>query len=64
LEYVAGDKIPAVSATKLWVALGNANVTATVNGKPYTLTRSANPIGLTITAAAGAKSIASPPLCT
>jgi cytoskeletal protein RodZ len=63
LEYVAGDKVR-VSARKLWVALGNANVTATVNGKPYTLTRSAAPIGLTITAAAGAKSITSPPLCT
>lgn len=64
VEYVAGESIPAVSATKLWVALGNGNVTATVNGKRYPITRSANAIGLTITAAAGAKSIASPPTCT
>jgi len=63
VEYVAGEKSPVVSARKLWVALGNANVTATVNGKPYTIARSAAPIGLTITAAAGAKSITSPPTC-
>jgi cytoskeleton protein RodZ len=62
-DYAAGEKIPAVSARKLWVALGNADVTATVNGKPYTFTSTVAPIGLTITAAAGAKSIASPPTC-
>lgn len=65
LEYVpGGTKIPAVSGTKLWVALGNGNATATVNGRPYTITGSSDPIGFTITAAAGAKSIASPPTCT
>jgi cytoskeleton protein RodZ len=42
-EYVAGDTIQRVSATKLWVDLGNANVTAKVNGKPYTITHSAGP---------------------
>jgi cytoskeletal protein RodZ len=63
-DYVAGEVIPAVSGKQLWVALGNENVTATVNGKPYTLAPSAAPVGLTITASAGAKSITSPPLCT
>jgi cytoskeleton protein RodZ len=64
LEYVpGGEKIPAVSATKLWVALGNGDVTATVNGKPYAITPSAAAIGFTVTPAAGAKSIASPPTC-
>jgi cytoskeleton protein RodZ len=65
VDYVSGDKIPAVSAKKLWVDLGNANVTAKVNGKPYTITHApgSSGIGLTITAAGGAKSIASPPTC-
>ena len=63
LIYLTGQKIPSVSARKLWVALGNGNVTATVNGKPYTIARSASAIGLTITPTAGAKSITSPPTC-
>jgi cytoskeleton protein RodZ len=62
-DYVAGEKIPTVSAKKLWVGLGNADVTAKVNGRPYTLTSTVAPIGLAITAAAGAKSITSPPTC-
>lgn len=60
--YQIGDTIPAESATKLLVRLGNGNVTATVNGQPYTIRRSSSDIGLKITAA-GATPLASPPLC-
>ena len=64
LEYVAaGKKIQSVSAKKLWVDLGNANATATVNGKPYTLpASSATGIGLVISPT-GVKPDPSPPKC-
>jgi cytoskeleton protein RodZ len=64
LEYVpGGKKIQAVSAKKLWVDLGNADATATVNGKPYTLpASSATGIGLVISPA-GVKADPSPPKC-
>ena len=60
--YQAGDKIPVESATKLLVRLGNGNVTATVNGKPYAITSSAVAIGLKITSA-GVKPLAAAPTC-
>ncbi len=62
LVYQAGQKIPQQSATKLLVRLGNGNVTATVDGRPYVVRPSASAIGLKITAA-GAKPLASPPTC-
>jgi cytoskeletal protein RodZ len=60
--YRAGQSIPRESATKLLVRLGNGNVTATVNGAPYRITRSAVAIGLKITAT-GAQPLLSAPLC-
>jgi cytoskeleton protein RodZ len=64
LDYIAGgEKIKAVSAKKLWVDLGNADATATVNGKPYTLpASSATGIGLVISPT-GVKADPSPPKC-
>jgi len=59
--YDTGQRIE-VSATRLLVRLGNANVTATVNGRPYVVQRSSSAIGLKITAA-GATPLASPPTC-
>jgi hypothetical protein len=61
LVYQAGQKVEE-SATRLLVRLGNGNVTATVNGRPYVVKRSASAIGLKITAA-GTTPLASPPTC-
>ena len=64
LDYVAGgEKIKSVSAKKLWVDLGNHNVTATINGKPYPLTGAGSEVGLVITPTA-VKTDPSPPKCT
>jgi cytoskeleton protein RodZ len=62
-EFVAGDKIKTIKAKKLWVDLGNHNVTATINGKPYPLTSAGSEVGLVITPA-GVKADPSPPKCT
>ena len=62
-EFIAGDKIKTISAKKLWVALGNHTVTATINGKPYPLTGAGSEVGLVITPTA-VKTDPSPPKCT
>jgi cytoskeletal protein RodZ len=59
--YNAGQKIPSQSSSELLVSLGNSHVTATVDGKAYTVTGS-SAIGLKITPQ-GASPLSSPPTC-
>jgi cytoskeleton protein RodZ len=59
--YTAGQTIPPQSAAELLVSLGNSHVTATVNGKAYTITGS-SAIGLKITPL-GASPMNKPPTC-
>jgi len=49
LVYQAGEKIPVLTEPQLYLDLGNASVTLTVNGKKYPLSASANAIGLHVT---------------
>jgi cytoskeleton protein RodZ len=59
--YTAGQTIPAQSSSELLVSLGNSHVTATVDGKAYTVTGS-SAIGLKITPQ-GASPLTKPPTC-
>ena len=59
--YNAGQTIPSQSSSELLVSLGNSHVTATVDGKAYTVTGS-SAIGLKITPQ-GASPLRSPPTC-
>jgi cytoskeleton protein RodZ len=47
--YSVGEAIPKASGKELLVSLGNGNVTAKVDGKPYTIAQSGEPIALEIT---------------
>lgn len=58
--YQPGHNIPTLTARELLVNLGNAHVTMTVNGKPYT--PSGSSIGLRITPA-GVKPLSPGPTC-
>jgi hypothetical protein len=49
LVYQAGEKIPVLTEPQLYLDLGNASVTLTINGKNYPLSASANAIGLHVT---------------
>jgi hypothetical protein len=60
-DYSAGEKIPTLRARELLVTLGNAGVTMTVDGKPYTPSGS-SAIGLRITTK-GASSLSPAPTC-
>ncbi len=55
VTYATGETIPVETRQKLLLTLGNANVTMTVNGRPYTLTSSATAIGLRVTPTGVAK---------
>ena len=45
----SGTTVPELKGSELLVTFGNSDVTVTANGKPYTLTASADPIGLKVT---------------
>jgi cytoskeletal protein RodZ len=59
--YTAGQTIPSQSSSELLVSLGNSHVTATVDGKAYTVTGT-SAIGLKITPQ-GASPLTTPPTC-
>ena len=59
--YNAGQTIPSERSSELLVSLGNSHVTATVDGKAYTVTGS-SAIGLKITPQ-GASPLSAPPTC-
>jgi cytoskeletal protein RodZ len=60
-DVLVGQKLPTFHAKQILLALGNAGVTMTANGKPYTPTGGA-PIGLRITAT-GVHPLAKAPTC-
>ncbi len=61
-DYAAGQTIPSLRARQLLVTLGNAGVTMTADGRPYTPTAGSSAIALRITPT-GVKSLTPAPTC-
>jgi len=61
-DFTVGETIPTLHARQLLMTLGNAGVTMTVNGKPYTVPAGSSAIGLRITPT-GVKPLSPAPTC-
>lgn len=61
-DFAAGETIPTFHAREILMTLGNAGVTMTANGKPYTVPAGSSAIGLRVTPT-GVKTLSPAPTC-